>query len=194
LAKYPLTSAPSKIAKYQKHSKVRIAYVSYDFRPHPVSSLIAGLIEAHERDRFDIVGISLQPEHPSELGQRIKQAFNRFYDVSLMSDQAVAHFMRELEIDIAIDLMGYTKGNRTNIFAQRAAPVQVNYMGFPGTMGAEYIDYIIADRIIIPIENAQFFSEKIVQIPGRYRSKPKEIAQRTPTRAEVGLPNKAFVF
>src|SRR5262249_7469092 len=124
LARYPLTSAPSKIAKRQRRNKVRIAYVSYDFRPHQVSNLIQGLIEAHDRDRFDIVGISLQPEHPSEIGQRIKRAFNRFYDVSTMSDQVVVHLMRDLEIDIAIDLMGYTKGNRTNIFAQRAAPVQ----------------------------------------------------------------------
>ena len=88
---------------------------------------------------FDVVGISLQPEHPTEIGQRMKRAFSKFIDVSRMSDQAVVQLMRELEVDIAIDLMGYTQGNRTNIFAQRAAPVQVNYMGFPGTMGAEYI-------------------------------------------------------
>ena len=111
-----------------------------------------------------------------------------------MSDQAVVQLMRKLEVDIAIDLMGYTSGNRTNIFAQGAAPVQVNYMGFPGTMGAEYIHYIIADKIIIPVEDAQFFSEKIVQMPVRYRSKPCDSAQRTPTRAEVGLPDSGFVF
>ena len=79
------------------------------------------------------------PEHPTEIGQRMKRAFSKFIDVSRMSDQAVVQLMRELEVDIAIDLMGYTQGNRTNIFAQRAAPVQVSYMGFPGTMGAEYI-------------------------------------------------------
>ena len=104
--------------------------------------------------------------------------------------------MRELEVDIAIDLMGYTSGNRTNIFAQGAAPVQVSYIGFPGTMGAEYIDYFIADHIVIPVEDAYFFSEKIVQMPERigYRSKACDSATRTPTRAEVGLPDSAFVF
>ena len=193
-ATYPLDNALPEIAKRPRHNKIRIGYFSADFRPHPVSSLIAGLIETHDRDRFDVVGVSLQPEHPSELGQRIKRAFNKFIDVSRMSDQAVVQLMRKLEVDIAIDLMGYTSGNRTNIFAQGAAPVQVNYMGFPGTMGAEYIHYIIADKIIIPAEDAQFFSEKIVQMPVRYRSKPCDSAQRTPTRAEVGLPDSAFVF
>jgi protein O-GlcNAc transferase len=183
-----------KIAKRQLHNKIRIAYVSYDFRPHPVSHLIAGLIESHDRKRFDLVGVSLQPEHPSELGQRVKQAFDKFIDVSRMSDQAVVQLMRKIEVDIAIDLMGYTSGNRTDIFAQGAAPVQVNYTGFPGTMGAEYIHYIIADKTIIPVENAQFFSEKIVQMPVRYRAQPRDSAQRTPTRAEVGLPDSAFVF
>ena len=194
LATYPLDNALPEIAKRPRHNKIRIGYFSADFRPHPVSYLIAGLIETHDRDRFDVVGVSLHPEHPSELGQRIKRAFNKFIDVSRMSDQAVVQLMRKLEVDIAIDLMGYTSGNRANIFAQGAAPVQVNYMGFPGTMGAEYIHYIIADKIIIPVEDAQFFSEKIVQMPVRYRSKPCDSAQRTPTRAEVGLPDSAFVF
>jgi len=194
LARYSLNGVHPKIAKRQRRNKIRIAYVSNDFRPHPVSHLIAGLIESHDRKRFDIVGISLQPEHPSELGQRIKRAFDKFLDASRISDQAVVRLMRKLEVDIAIDLMGYTSGNRTGIFAQGAAPVQVNYMGFPGTMGAEYIHYIIADKTIIPVEDAQFFSEKIVQMPVRYRAQPRIGAQRAPTRAEVGLPDGAFVF
>ena len=193
-ARYPSNIALPKIAKHRRTDKIRIGYVSNDFRPHPVSRLIEGLIDTHDRDRFDVVGVSLQPEHPSELGQRMKRAFDKFIDVSRMSDQAVVQLMRKLEVDIAIDLMGYTSGNRTNIFAQGAAPVQVNYMGFPGTMGAEYIHYIIADKIIIPVEDAQFFSEKIVQMPVRYRSKPCDSAQSTQTRAEVGLPGSAFVF
>src|SRR5262249_44545083 len=151
-----------KMAKRQRHDKVRIAYVSANFRPHPMSYLVAGCIEAHNRNRFDAIAISLQPESPSEIGQRVKRAFTKFIDVSRMSDRAVVQLMRELEVDIAIDLMGYTKDSRTNVFTQRAAPVQVSYMGFPGTMGAEYIDYVIADRIVIPIEGPLFISEKIV--------------------------------
>ena len=196
LANYPLNRALPKIAKRQRHDKVRIAYVSANFRPHPMSYLVAGCIEAHDRNRFDATAISLQPESPSEIGQRMKRAFNKFIDVSGMSDQAVVQLMRELEIDIAIDLMGYTSGNRTNIFALGAAPVQVNYMGFPGTMGAEYIHYIIADQIIIPLEDALFFSEKIVLMPDTYwvTDRKLAIARRTPTRAEAGLPEDAFVF
>jgi protein O-GlcNAc transferase len=196
LASHPLNSAFPKIAKRQRRNKVRIAYVSSDFRQHPMSYLIVGLIEALDRDRFDAIGISLRSEDPSELGQRIKRAFNKFIDVSRMSDQAVVRLMRELEVDIAIDLMGYTQGNRTNIFAQRAAPVQVSHIGFPGTMGAEYIDYIIADRIVIPVEGTSFFFEKIVLMPDTYwvTDRKLAIAPRTPTRTEVGLPNNAFVF
>ena len=196
LASYPLNSALPKIAKRQRRNKVRIAYVSSDFRQHPMSYSIVGLIEALDRDRFDVIGISLGSEDPSDIGQRMKRAFSKFIDVSRMSDQAVVQLMRELEVDIAIDLMGYTIGNRTNIFAQRAAPVQVSHIGFPGTMGAEYIDYVIADRIVIPVEDASFFSEKIVLMPDTYwvTDRKLAIAQRTPTRTEVGLPNNAFVF
>ena len=196
---YALTRLPltlPKITKRQRRNKVRIAYVSADFRQHPVSYSIVGLIEALDRDLFDVIGISLRSEDPSELGQRMKRAFSKFIDVSRMSDQAVVQLMREFEIDIAIDLMGYTKGSRTNIFAQRAAPVQVSHIGFSGTMGVEYIDYVIADRIVLPVEDASFFSEKIVLMPDTYWSTDRKLAmaQRTPTHTEVGLPNNAFVF
>jgi protein O-GlcNAc transferase len=196
LARYQLNGAPPKITKRQRRNKVCIAYVSSDFRQHPMSYLIVGLIEALNRDRFNVIAISLSSEDPSEIGQRIKRAFSKFIDVSRMSDQAVVQLMRKLEVDIAIDLMGYTSGNRTNIFAQRAAPVQVSHIGFPGTMGAEYIDYVIADHIVIPVEDASFFSEKIVRMPDTYwvTDRKLAIAQRTPPRTEVGLPNNAFAF
>jgi predicted O-linked N-acetylglucosamine transferase (SPINDLY family) len=196
LAKYPLNIALPKIAKRQRRNKVRIAYVSGDFRQHAIAYSIVGLIEALDRDRFDVIGISLRSEDPSEIGQRMKRAFSKFIDVSGMSDQAVVRLMRELEVDIAIDVMGYISGSRTNIFAQRAAPVQVGHIGFPGTMGAEYIDYVIADRIVIPLEDFSFFSEKIVLMPDTYWATDQKlaIAQRKPTRSEAGLPNNAFVF
>ena len=196
LAKYPPDNVLPKIAKRQRHDKIRIAYVSSNFRPHPMSYLVAGCIEAHNRNCFDAIAISLQPESPSEIGQRMKRAFNKFIDVSGMNDQAVVQLMRELEVDIAIDLMGYTKDSRTNVFTQRAAPVQVSYMGFPGTMGAEYIDYVIADRIVIPVEDPLFISEKIVLMPDTYwvTDRKLAIAQRTPTCTDAGLPEDAFVF
>ena len=109
LARFPLNIALPKIAKRQRHNKIRIGYVSSDFRRHPISYSIVGLIEALDRDRFDVIGISLGSEDPSDIGQRMKRALNKFIDVSRMSDQAVAQLMRELEVDIAIDLMGYTK-------------------------------------------------------------------------------------
>src|SRR5262249_28039061 len=154
LASYPLNSALPKIAKLQRRNKVRVAYVSADFRQHPVSKSIVGLIESLDRKRFDVIGISLRSEDPADIAQRMNRAFSKFIDVSRMSDQAVVQLMRELEVDIAIDLMGYLQDNRANIFAQRAAPVQVSHIGFPGTMGAEYIDYVIADRIVIPVGDA----------------------------------------
>ena len=143
------------------------------------------------------VGISLTSEDPSEIGQRMKRAFSKFIDVSRMSDQAVVQLMREFEIDIAIDLMGYTQGSRTNIFAQRAAPVQVSYIGFPGTMGTEYIDYVIADRIVIPVEDASvLFRENCSNARYVLATDRKLAIARKGHRpaAEVGLPDNAFVF
>jgi len=194
--KCPASDTPTWQGEIYNHDKIRIAYVSADFRQHPMSFLIAGFIEAQDRSRFDLTAISLQPEDPSEIGQRIKRAFGTFLDVSKMSDDKVANLIRELEIDIAIDLNGYTQNSRPNIFACRAAPVQASYMGFPGTMGAEYIDYIIADRIVVPVENVSSFSEKIVWLPDTYWVADQRLATgpRIPSRAEVELPENAFVF
>jgi predicted O-linked N-acetylglucosamine transferase (SPINDLY family) len=194
--KCPASDTPIWQGEIYNHDKIRIAYVSADFRQHPMSFLIAGFIEAQDRSRFDLTAISLQPEDPSEIGQRIKRAFGAFLDVSKMSDDKVANLIHELEIDIAIDLNGYTQNSRPNIFACRAAPVQASYMGFPGTMGAEYIDYIIADRIVVPLENVSSFSEKIVWLPDTYWVADQRLATgpRIPSRADVGLPENAFVF
>ena len=178
------------------HSKIRIAYVSNDFRTHPVSFLILGLIEAHDREHFEVFGISLRPEDGSAIGQRMKRAFSKFFDVSRMSDQAAVELMHELEIDIAIDLMGFTAGCRTAIFAMRAAPVQVNYLGYPGTMGAPYMDYLIADHTLIPAANQKHFIEKIAYLPDCYM--PNDSTRRISTssfdRSDFGLPKAGFVF
>lgn len=179
-----------------KHDRIRLAYVSSDFGTHPTSFLIAGLIEAHHSESFDVTGVSLQPEDPSEIGQRMKRAFGRFIDASGKSDAQITQLMRELEIDIAIDLNGYTKNARSTIFANRAAPVQVNYLGFPGTMGAECIDYLIADRTLIPEASQPYYQEKIVYLPNSYQANDatRAVSEKAFTRSECNLPAGQFVF
>jgi predicted O-linked N-acetylglucosamine transferase (SPINDLY family) len=178
------------------HDKIRIAYVSADFREHPVSHLIAGVLEAHDRRRFEVTGVSLQPQDHSAAGQRVRRAFHQFIDVSRASDRDVSALMRDLEIDIAIDLMGFSGGSRPAIFANRAAPIQVNYLGFSGTLGARWIDYIIADRVVIPPSDEAFFTEKIAYLPHCFQPNDhkRRLAERRPNRAECGLPDGAFVF
>jgi protein O-GlcNAc transferase len=194
--KHPLNRRALWTRERHRHDRVCIAYVSSDLRPHPMSHVVAGLFENHDREKYRVVGISLQPEDRSEVGQRLKRALETFVDTSGMPDQKVAQLICELEVDIAIDLTGHTRNSRTNIFAQRAAPVQVSYMGFPGTMGAEYIDYIIADRVVVPAESASLFSEKIVWMPNTYWTADQKLAigQAVQSRTEAGLPNAGFVF
>jgi len=182
--------------KVYKHDKIRVAYVSADFRQHPVASLIAGLIEGHSRESFEVAGISLWPDEASEMAQRMRRAFDRFIDASRMSNQQVAQSMRQHEIDIAIDLMGFTENCRTDIFAQRAAPIQMNYLGFPGTMGAPYIDYIIADHVVVPQRQQNSYSEKIIYMPDSFQAndRRRHLSSNASTRQELGLPAEAFVF
>src|SRR5258706_2203260 len=178
------------------HDKIRVAYLSTDFRAHAVAFLIVGIFEHHDKDRFETVAISFGRDDKSETRTRIETAFDRFIDVQEMSDSQVATLMREMEIDIAMDLNGYAGYSRTAILAHRPAPVQVNYLGYPGTMGAPYIDYIIADRIVIPKEHRSDYREEIVYLPDAYQAndRKRRIAERIPTRAEAGLPEHGFVF
>ena len=179
-----------------RHDKIRIAYLSTDFRDHAVAFLIAGVFEHHDKAHFETTGISFGPDDGRETRKRIAAAFDRFIDARTMTNAEVAAYLRANEIDIAIDLNGFTGDARTGILAMRPAPVQVNYLGYPGTMGAPYIDYIIADRIVIPEENRAHYSEKIVYLPDQYQAndRSRRIAARTPTRAEAGLPQSGFVF
>src|SRR5580704_8689569 len=139
------------------HDRIRIAYASSDLREHPVGHLTAGLFGHHDRSRFEITAISLGPEEDSPVQRRIKAGFDRFIDCRLQNDQAVADLIRNLEIDILVDLNGYTYDSRRGIFARRAAPIQVNYLGYAGTMGADYYQYIIADRTVVPQEHFDFY-------------------------------------
>jgi protein O-GlcNAc transferase len=191
-------AAPAAIWRGEKyrHRRIRVAYVSADFREHPVAQLLAGILERHDRERFEVFGISLKPEQASPLGRRVKSAFARFIVVADKNDREIAEFVRELEIDIAIDLMGYTGSGREGIFAHRPAPVQVNYLGYTATMGMPQIDYIIADSVVIPSSDEIYFTEKVVHLPVCYLppDSARVAASETPTRAECGLPEDGIVF
>jgi len=178
------------------HERIRIAYVSSDFREHAVAYLTTGLFEHHDKSRFEMTAISFGPERDSEMRSRIKASFERFIDVDPQSDQEIADLIRQLEIDIVVDLNGFTQEGRPGVFARRPAPIQVNYLGYSGTMGAEYYDYIIADRTVIPDEHFEFYSEKVVWLPDSYmvNDAARRIAERVPTRSELNLPDTGFVF
>lgn len=188
--------APAWSRPHYDHQKIRLAYVSADYREHPVSMLMAGLFETHDRTRFEVIGVSLRPPDTSALGERVRKAFDNFVDVSARSDLEAASLMRELEVDIAVDLTGYTAHLRSGIFALRAAPVQVNYLGYAGTLAAPYMDYIIADDVVIPEESRAFYTEQVVYLPDCLlpHDDQRRISERTPSRLEVGLPENAFVF
>ena len=178
------------------HDRIRIAYLSADFREHATSHLAAGLFEQHDRSRFEITALSFGEDDNSATRRRIAAAPERFVDVRQNSDQEIAELMRRLEIDIAVDLMAFTKDNRLGVLARRPAPIQVNFLGFPGTMGADFIDYIIADSTVIPGEHDADYAERIVWLPGSYQvnDDKRVIAAATPSRGECGLPDDAFVF
>jgi protein O-GlcNAc transferase len=178
------------------HKKIRIAYVSTDLCRHAVAQLIVGCFEHHDRNRFETTAISLSANDGSGMRKRIEAAFDRFTSVEEMPDGEVAKLMRKHEIDIAIDLNGHTWGKRPRIFAHRPAPIQVNFLGFPGTMGATFMDYIIADHIVIPEENRVHYSENVAYLPYAYQpnDSKRRASEKTPSRKEAGLPEHGFVF
>jgi predicted O-linked N-acetylglucosamine transferase (SPINDLY family) len=179
-----------------RHGKIRVAYLSSDFHGHATAYLAAGLFERHDRARFETAAISFGPDQPDPMRARLKAAFGRFVDVRAMSDRETARLIREMEIDIAVDLKGFTKDARSRILGYRPAPVQVSYLGFPGTMGTASIDYILADRVTIPDADIRFYAESVVRLPDSYQvnDNTRRGAERVPTRAEAGLPQRGFVF
>lgn len=174
---------------------LRIAYLSSDFREHAVSFLTAGLYEHHDRARFEIVGVGLATAATDPMRSRVITACDRFVDLaSLDREQAIAA-LRALELDIAVDLNGYTDGNRTEFFAARIAPIQVNYLGFPGTMGAPFIDYLIGDTVLIPPNHRDGYSEKIAYLPHCFQANDdKRVIGDPGSRRDHGLPEDGFVF
>jgi protein O-GlcNAc transferase len=176
-------------------NKIRLAYVSADFTDHPVAQLLVGVLERHDREQFDIAGVSLRPRRSGSFEERVYGALDRSIDASSLSDRDVARLMREWNVDIAVDLMGFTEGSRLGIFAHRTAPVQVNYLGWAGTTGAAYMDYLLADAVVIPEDDARWYGEQVVRLPGCYLPTDDRRAMDVPpTRAEAGLPQHAFVF
>ena len=187
----PLAPKPS-----QKPDRLRIGYFSADFREHTISYLLVRALELHNPERFEIYAYSFGPEGTGEMQQRIKSAVDVFVDVTKMNDRDIVLLARQDKIDIAIDLTGYTQGGRTGIFAYRAAPIQISYLGHGGTMGADFIDYIIADPIVIPRTHEQHYNEKIIRVPNAYQpnDNTRELSKKPMSRSEAGLPDQGFVF
>lgn len=177
-------------------SRLRVAYLSADFRNHATANLMAGVFEEHDRARFAVSAISYGPDDGSKMRDRLNAAFERFEDVSRLTDQDVVKLIRQLDIEVLVDLGGFTAGARPKILAHRAAPIQVNYLGFPGTMGASYIDYIMADRIVIPEGEQKYYAEKVVYLPDSYQATDakRSLLPNVPARSEVGLAEDAFVY
>jgi predicted O-linked N-acetylglucosamine transferase (SPINDLY family) len=193
---YPVSDNPIWRGGCYNHDRIRVAYLSADFHEHATAFLAAGLFEQHDKSRFEVTGISFGPDDGSTMRLRLRDAFERFVEVRDRSDESVADLMRQLEVDIAVDLKGFTAGARPSILARRPAPIQISYLGYPGTMAADYIDYIVADSTVIPQDHVQFYAEKVIWLPNTYQvnDNSRGTAAHTPTRSELGLPEAAFVF
>lgn len=193
---YPASNTPLWRGERYTHDRIRLAYLSADFHNHATAYLMAELFELHDKTRFELVAISFSPDTQGEMRSRLEHALGSLVDVRNLSDLAVASLLRQNEIDIAVDLKGFTQGSRTGIFSHRAAPIQVSYLGYPGTSGAPYLDYLIADAHVIPEGHERFYSENVVRLPGSYQvnDRQRAIATHTPSRAECQLPDTGFVF
>ena len=194
--KHPPNLSLGIIPKNLRKEKIKIGYYSADFHNHATAYLMAELFEQHDKTKFELTAFSFGPDRNDEMHKRIILAFDKFIDVRFKSDKDIALMSREMEIDVAVDLKGLTQFQRLGIFSYRAAPIQVNYIGYPGSMGAEYIDYIIADSSLIPISSQQHYSEKVIYLPNSYQvnDRQRKIAHKKLTREMFGLPNDGFIF
>lgn len=176
--------------------RLKLAYLSADFHDHATAHLIAEVFERHDRSRFELIALSFGPRRDDPWRRRLVAAFDRFEEVGDLTDREIALRARELGVHVAIDLKGYTQDCRTGIFACRAAPIQVNYLGYPGTLGVPWMDYLIADPVVVPVQDREHYAEKIAALPDCYQpnDSTKPIAGAVPSRAELGLPEEGFVF
>lgn len=180
----------------QQNGKIKIGYVSPDFKKHPTATLSRRLYALHDRNRFEIYGYSLQPDDGSSIRREIEQSCDVFRELSSLSDHAATEIINRDGIDILVDLAGYTSFARSEIFALRPAPLQLCYLGFPHSTGADFIDYFIADRIIIPVTAEKYFSEKIAYLPNSYFifDNQQRISEEIPSRESQGLPAEGMIF
>jgi predicted O-linked N-acetylglucosamine transferase (SPINDLY family) len=194
--KFPVSNQFAHLKKHPRHKKIRLGYVSGEFREHANGSLMTGLIECHDKSRFEVVAFDNGRGDASDLRRRLLGAFDEFIDINKIGDLDLTQQIREKEIDILFNLNGFFGEHRTGIFANRSAPIQINFLGCPGTMGVEYMDYLIADSVVIPKSSYQYYNEKIISLPHSYQindSRRPEI-KKTMIRKDCGLPEGAFVF
>jgi predicted O-linked N-acetylglucosamine transferase (SPINDLY family) len=189
------TSALAMLSISYEHQKIRIGYCSSDFSLHPVSMLTVQLFELHDRECFEVYGYCWSPEDGSGLRQRVIDAMDHFTRINHLSDESAARQIRADEIDILVDLQGQTAGARPNMLAYRPAPIQITYLGLPATTGLPSIDYVIADRFLIPEEMLSYYSEKPLYMPDVFQvcDRKRAVASR-PSREACGLPAEGFVF
>jgi predicted O-linked N-acetylglucosamine transferase (SPINDLY family) len=194
--RYPPSDQPLWRGEIYEHDRIRIAYVSSDLREHAVGYLAVGLFEHHDRSRFAVSAISLSAGHNTEFGRRMRVSFESFVEAGHRSDEEIAGLIRERQIDIVIDLNGFTQNWRPGIFARRPAPIQLNYLGYSGTSGAPYFDYILADQTIIPAEHVNSYSERVAWLPGSFMvsDDARPLGELPPSRRQLGLPERGFVF
>ena len=193
---WPKNELPPKDLNNSKNKKIRIGYYSADYSDHPVAYLTSQLFELHDRNKFEVIAFSFGRETKSLIKKRLIKGFDQFIEVRNKTDQEIAMLTREMEIDIAVDLGGYTKDCRTNIFAMRASPIQVNYLGYAGTMAADYMDYIIGDAILIPSDAQCYYSEKVAYLPGTFMVNDSTLkpSDEVFSRKDFNLPEDGFIF
>jgi predicted O-linked N-acetylglucosamine transferase (SPINDLY family) len=195
-AKYISKDALKPFDERPENNKIRVGYYSADFRKHVMSDLLIHLFKCHDKSKFELIGFSFIPGKPDLMHNEIKKNFDQFFDVSLKTDKEIAQLSKDMNIDIAVDLMGFTTHNRMGIFKESCAPIKINFLGYPGTLGSNHHDYIIADKTLIPKKNQKDYSEKIVYLPDSYKldHSARKVSNKIFTKQEMGLPKKSFVF
>jgi protein O-GlcNAc transferase len=193
---YPPAAKPLWNGEIYRHERIRLAYISPDLREHPVGHLMAGVFEHHDRSRFETFAISLGADDGSRLRGRMLKSFDHFFDAKTAPPVQIAKLIRDQEIDILVDLAGFTADSKPEVLAQRVAPIQVNFLGYAGSMGVDYMDYLIADRHVIPREHWPYYNEKIVYLPDAYlpTDSSVDIPEEIPPRSVYGLPETGVVF
>ncbi len=194
--RWPQPDPAFAVGARQGKERITVGYFSADFHDHATAHLMIGFFEEHDRSAFETIAFDFGPRRDDEMARRLSAAFDRFMDVRSMADEEIADLSRNLGVDIAVDLKGFTQDSRPGIFSRRAAPIQVSYLGYPGTLGSGWMDYLLADPVVIPPSSYPFYCEKIVQLPHCYQMNDgrRPIADTVWRRADAGLPEAGFVF